>query len=148
MGQGLNTKVVQVVAQSLGCPLDVIRVAQSTSTTSPNAIVTGASVGTELCATAAAQSCAILNDKLAKYRQASPSASWFELIATASSQNPNLQSVQWVDNSAYQSPFAYVSYSAAVVESQIDVLTGDVQILRCDIVFDCGTSLNPLLDRG
>ena len=31
---------------------------------------------------------------------------------------------------------------------QIDVLTGDTQILRSDLLFDCGISLNPYIDIG
>ncbi len=31
---------------------------------------------------------------------------------------------------------------------QVDTLTGEVTVLRTDIVFDCGTSLNPILDMG
>jgi CO/xanthine dehydrogenase Mo-binding subunit len=33
-------------------------------------------------------------------------------------------------------------------EVLLDVLTGEVEILRTDMLFDCGTSLNPLIDIG
>ncbi len=33
-------------------------------------------------------------------------------------------------------------------EVEIDVLTGEKLILRSDIHFDCGRSLNPLVDLG
>ena len=42
----------------------------------------------------------------------------------------------------------YTSFGAAVSEVEIDALTGDRRILRCDIHFDCGTSLNPMIDMG
>lgn len=48
MGQGLNTKVAQVVASTLGIALDKVRVQPSNSTASPNTAITGGSVGSEL----------------------------------------------------------------------------------------------------
>lgn len=42
----------------------------------------------------------------------------------------------------------YTSFGAAVSEVEIDVLTGDRRILRTDIHFDCGQSLNPMVDMG
>ncbi|MFQ6026033.1 MAG: molybdopterin cofactor-binding domain-containing protein [Dehalococcoidia bacterium] len=49
---------------------------------------------------------------------------------------------------SFGTPFFYYTYSVAVSEVEIDVLTGDFTILRADIVFDIGKSLNPLLDVG
>jgi xanthine dehydrogenase molybdopterin-binding subunit B len=43
---------------------------------------------------------------------------------------------------------AYLSYGAAVSEVEVDILTGDVRALRSDILYDCGHSLNPLIDIG
>ena len=33
---------------------------------------------------------------------------------------------------------AYSAYGAAVSEVEVDILTGEVQILRVDILYDCG----------
>lgn len=35
-------------------------------------------------------------------------------------------------------PFVYNSYGATCAEVEIDVLTGQPQILRVDILYDCG----------
>jgi xanthine dehydrogenase molybdopterin-binding subunit B len=43
---------------------------------------------------------------------------------------------------------AYLTFGAAVSEVEIDVLTGDVRVNRADILYDCGHSLNPLIDIG
>ena len=34
--------------------------------------------------------------------------------------------------------FAYVSYGVNCTEVELDVLTGEIEILRSDILFDCG----------
>lgn len=47
MGQGMNTKVAQVVAHILNIPMDKIIVKPSNNLTSPNAICTGGSMTTE-----------------------------------------------------------------------------------------------------
>ena len=49
MGQGINTKVAQVVASTLGLPnADMVVVKPSESLTSANGCVTGGSMGSEM----------------------------------------------------------------------------------------------------
>lgn len=50
MGQGLNTKAVQVAGHVLGLPVDKISVKHSRSATAPNNAVTGASMSSEAVA--------------------------------------------------------------------------------------------------
>ena len=45
-------------------------------------------------------------------------------------------------------PFYYFNYAAAVSEVEVDTLTGECTILRSDIVYDAGHSLNPAIDIG
>jgi len=40
------------------------------------------------------------------------------------------------------------TYSAACAEVEIDVLTGETEVLRADICYDIGTSINPAIDIG
>jgi len=44
--------------------------------------------------------------------------------------------------------FKYHSYSVVLTETLVDALTGEVQILRSDILFDAGLSPNPGIDVG
>ncbi len=48
----------------------------------------------------------------------------------------------------FGSPFFYFTYSAACSEVELDVLTGEFTLLRTDILYDTGKSLNPLIDVG
>ena len=45
-------------------------------------------------------------------------------------------------------PFFYYSYGVAAAEVAVDTLTGEMRLLRTDILHDVGTSLNPALDIG
>ena len=46
------------------------------------------------------------------------------------------------------SGFEYASQGVGFGEVEVDCLTGEVQILRCDLHMDLGSSLNPLVDIG
>lgn len=54
---------------------------------------------------------------------------------------------QWADL-AKNHPYAYYTYSVGCVEVEIDVLTGQTNVLQADIVFDAGNALNPMVDLG
>lgn len=43
---------------------------------------------------------------------------------------------------------SYCTFGAACTEVELDVLTGEQRVLRSDILFDCGRSINPALDMG
>jgi xanthine dehydrogenase/oxidase len=45
-------------------------------------------------------------------------------------------------------PFNYFVYGAAVCEAEVDCLTGDWHVPRCDIVMDVGNPINPAIDIG
>ncbi len=40
------------------------------------------------------------------------------------------------------------AFAAACTEVELDVLTGERQVLRADILYDSGASLNPAVDIG
>jgi xanthine dehydrogenase/oxidase len=44
--------------------------------------------------------------------------------------------------------FTGYTYSAACTEVEIDVLTGETTVLRADLLYDMGDSLNPAIDIG
>jgi xanthine dehydrogenase/oxidase len=52
------------------------------------------------------------------------------------------------DANPYGTPFFYYNYAACCSEVEINVLTGDFTILRTDILYDTGKSINPCVDIG
>jgi xanthine dehydrogenase large subunit len=67
------------------------------------------------------------------------------LSATGFYKTPDLT---WNAAKMRGSPFFYYSYGAATAEVAVDALTGEMQVLRADLVQDCGRPLNPLVDLG
>ena len=67
MGQGLFTKVAQVVAQELGVPLATVRVSASDTSKVPNASPTAASSGSDLNGMAAREAARTLRERLAAF---------------------------------------------------------------------------------
>jgi len=45
-------------------------------------------------------------------------------------------------------PFNYFCYGASTSEVELDCLTGDLTVLRTDLIMDVGDSLNPAIDVG
>jgi xanthine dehydrogenase large subunit len=56
--------------------------------------------------------------------------------------------IGWDKQKGWGRPFNYYAFGMAVSEVQIDTLTGHVDHLRTDILYDVGDSINPGIDIG
>ncbi|XP_048532182.1 probable aldehyde oxidase 1 isoform X2 [Triticum urartu] len=158
LGQGLYTKVKQMTAFGLGelCPdadglLDKVRVIQVDSLSMIQSGFTGGSTTSETSCEAVRQSCTALVERLRPIKEGLEAKSgaavpWSSLIAQVKMAGLNLSAhAFWTPDPAF---VKYLNYGAAVSEVEIDVLTGATTILRSDLVYDCGQSLNPAVDLG
>ena len=142
IGQGINTKVAQAVAMKLQIPLSLIKVTSNTTIVQPNNSGTGGSTTSEMCVQAAMNACDILLTRLAPFMQSG--LDWIDLITQANNANVDLQAKGWfVGQQSSLGPQQYQSTGAAVAEVEVDILTGQYQVLRVDILFDAGVSMNP-----
>lgn len=175
MGQGLNTKVAQVVAHELGLPLSHIQVSATDTSKVANTSATAASTGTDLngkaAQNAAAQIRARLQEMLSERFHVAPEQQVFanaqvqvgeqtfsfaEVVEMAYQARIQLWSdgfyatpgLHWDAQSMKGHPFFYFSYGAAVAEVVVDTLTGEHKLLRADLLHDVGQSINPDLDLG
>jgi xanthine dehydrogenase large subunit len=175
MGQGLNTKVAQIVADELGVPFERVRCTASDTSKVPNASATAASSGTDLNGRAAQFAARQVRERLANFvsqRQhcdpkkvifahgqvSSPDASisWEQLIDDAYKARVQLWSdgfyktpkIHYDKHTLTGRPFYYFSYGAACSEVAIDTLTGESRLLKVDILHDVGTPINPAIDLG
>jgi xanthine dehydrogenase molybdopterin-binding subunit B len=149
IGQGINTKVAQAVAYELKLDISCVRVVATATDRNANGGMTGGSGTSECCAEAALRACRVLAARLLPYRHASPDASWTQLLTTLPS-DVSLNAEGWFSPTEEQNgmPFQYFVYGACLTEVELDVLTGMVNVLASEIVYDCGKSLNPAVDIG
>merc|ERR1712032_471063 len=92
----------------------------------------------EACVNAVMKACSAIADNLAPYAD---KGSWREIIAAAAAAGVDLSATGVHPNE--EGIAGYPVPIAALVVAEIDVLTGETQILRAEIQQDCGKSLNP-----
>ncbi len=175
MGQGLNTKVAQVVAHELGVSFECVRCTATDTQKVANTSATAASTGADLNGKAAQDAARQIKERLAACAAAhhggDASAVRFandqvtvngrtipfsSLIAQAYLDRVQLWSdgfyatpgLSWDKDKMFGRPFYYFAYGAAVSEVIVDTLTGEWKLLRADILHDAGQSLNPAVDIG
>ncbi|MDB5941627.1 MAG: xdhB, partial [Ramlibacter sp.] len=175
MGQGLNTKISQIVAQELGVPFERVRCTATDTSKVPNASATAASSGTDLNGRAAQYAARNVRDNLAAFvsgldscgagavrfqdgKVMSPrtTRSFDEVVKGAYANRIQLWSdgfyrtpkIHYDKVTLTGRPFYYFSYGAACSEVAIDTLTGESRVLKVDILHDVGTSINPAIDIG
>jgi len=149
IGQGLNSKVALTIASQLGVDVSIIQFDDNATNIIANGSQTGGSATSESACAAAVNACTELLERLKPFRK-SPGQSWADLVAAAAGGLANL-TVCGLFNilpPANAPPFSYFVWCAACSQVELDVLTGEVQVLRTDIVYDCGDSLEPSIDIG
>jgi len=176
MGQGINTKVMQVVAHELGLDMSHVRATATDTSKVANTSATAASTGADLNGKAAQDAARQIRERLAAYavklygdEDGQPvrffdnhvhvnghKVAFPELVQKAYLARVQLWSdgfyatpgLHWDPKTMNGHPFSYYAYGAAVSEVVVDTLTGEWKLLRADALYDAGRSLNPAIDIG
>ena len=175
MGQGLHTKVAQIVAETLQVDIARIHIAATHTEKVPNTSPTAASSGSDLNGKAAQQAALILRQRLVEFaaahfgvaeeevafangqvRAGRHYLSFDELVGLAYVGQVSLSStgfyrtpgVHYDREQARGQPFYYYAFGVSCAEVLVDTLTGEYKVLRADILHDVGASLNPAIDIG
>lgn len=156
MGQGVHTKMIQVVSRELKMPMANVHLRGTSTETVPNANVSGGSVVADLNGLAVKDACQTLLKRLEPIISKNPKGTWKEWAQAAFDQSISLSAIgyfrgydadmDWEKGKGH--PFEYFVYGAACSEVEIDCLTGNHKNIRTDIVMDVGRSINPALDLG
>ncbi len=175
MGQGLNLKVAQVVAEAFQIDLDQVKITSTTTGKVPNTSATAASAGSDLNGMAALNACTQIKTRLVEFaaekwsvprdqiafmprnlRIGNQTLPWAEFIREAYMARVQLSAagfyktpeIHWDRKAGRGHPFYYYAYGAAASEVIIDTLTGEYRVERVDVLHDAGASLNQAIDRG
>jgi xanthine dehydrogenase large subunit len=175
MGQGLYTKIAQVVAQGFSIDLQHVQISSTRTDKVPNTSATAASSGTDINGMAALAAVDILKSRMAEIaaeklegkaedvvfsdnrvflnnRSISfpdlAQACWLARVSLSATGFYKTPEIHFNQAEMTGNPFYYFTYGAAAVEAAIDTLTGEARILSAHIVQDCGASLNPAVDIG
>ncbi len=175
MGQGVFTKVAQVVAEVFQVHPDTIQVSATRTDKVPNTSPTAASSGSDLNGQAAFAAATTLRQRLVDFLVQTYSVppeqvifqagrvtigdhdwSFAELVNAAYLARVSLSTtgfyktpkIHYDRQKGQGRPFYYFANGAAVAEVIIDTLTGEYRVSRVDILHDVGNSINPALDIG
>jgi len=176
MGQGLNTKVAQVVAHELGVDIGAVRVTATDTQKIANTSATAASTGSDLNGKAAQDAARQIKARLVAFAAGrhgveagdirftggnvvlgtKQTIAFRDLVVDAYMARVQLWSdgfyatpgLSWDRETMQGRPFYYFAYGAAVSEVVVDTLTGEWRLLAAHVLHDAGTSLNPAIDIG
>lgn len=175
MGQGLFTKVAQVVSSVFQIDIDHVKISATRTDKVPNTAPTAASAGSDLNGMAAFNAAAEIRERMAgvvgehfgvpaddiEFRQnrvyagneslsfaEAAEKTWLERVSLSATGYYKTPDIHWDAETMTGSPFYYFTYGAAVAEVVIDTLTGESRVLTTDILQDVGSSLNPAIDLG
>lgn len=175
MGQGLYTKIRQIVAEVFGLAPERIRLAPTETSRVPNTSATAASSGADLNGKAAQDAALTVRRRLADWLAAQHGVdaaalvfadgriagaglditfheavrqAYFARIQLWSDGFYRTPKLSWDGAQRVGRPFYYFAYGAAVSEVAVDTLTGESRVLAVDILHDVGRSLNPAIDIG
>ncbi|KGJ97993.1 xanthine dehydrogenase molybdopterin binding subunit [Thalassotalea sp. ND16A] len=175
MGQGLNIKVAQIVAEEFQVDVDTVAISAARTDKVPNSSPTAASSGTDLNGKAAEAAAKTIKQRLIdfaceKYQVTAEQVtfannniivgeqtfSFAEFSQIAYMARVSLSSTGFYKTPKIHfdratgkgRPFFYYATGASVSEVLIDTLTGEYKMLRTDILQDVGHSINPAIDIG
>lgn len=178
MGQGVNTKMLQVAAQTFSIPPDKIKVHSTNTLRIANTSPSAASATADLNGKATLMACTAILERLKKvaaeelrvavaseisiqngfvfYQNKKTELDWKALVMTAYLKRVSLSEhahyatpgVHFDWTTAKGHPFAYHVYGLAVVQVTVDCLRGIYEVDFVKTVHDFGKSMNTAVDYG
>ena len=178
MGQGLHTKIRQLVADVFGIPPAHVQVMPTSTEKNNNTSPTAASASTDLNGAAAVSAAETIRTRLLAwaaarwgvnaaqvvcddgsiYDRSEPShrLGFAEACAGARADRLDLGArgfyatpdIDFDRQTGKGNPFYYYTQGATVAEVRIDRWTGELSVPRIDLLIDVGRSINPGIDRG
>ncbi|MBI3718288.1 MAG: molybdopterin-dependent oxidoreductase [Sphingobacteriales bacterium] len=177
MGQGVNSKMIQVAARALGIHVDKIKLESTNTSRVANTSPSAASATADLNGKAVLDACIQINERLHAfiktlsgnkndkveikdeivYINNQPSEyNWKQIIQQAFFKRINLSAkghyatpvIHYDKIKEKGHPFAYHVYGTAITIVTVDCLRGTYELDAVHVVHDAGLSINPSVDLG
>lgn len=145
MGQGINTKVAQVVAHCLNIPLSHVSIKPMDNVVGANSFVTGGSITSESVCMAVKKACETLLERMEPVREELGDPKWSELTQAC---YDRLIDLSCKSTCSKNELVEYTIWGCSCAEVEVDILTGNLQLKRVDILEDTGESMSPGIDVG
>ena len=154
-GQGMTTALAQIASEALGCPVERVFVLATDTSRVPGSGPTTGGRSTVMSGNA-------IRDAAAKIRAAmepivaDSGLVWREAVAACVKNQILLAAFGWAAPppaafdlaSGQGEPYVGYSFSANVVEVEVDTATGEVHVLRVHSAHDAGRVVNPTTAEG
>jgi xanthine dehydrogenase large subunit len=161
MGQGVNTKIRQLVADEFGIDVEQVLLMPTSTEKNNNTSATAASSGADLNGSAAVDACSRIRARMEEVARNAFGKPYGEvpfatLVKACHMERVSLgdkgfyatKNLDWDVDKGCGTPFLYFTNGVAVSEVEIDRFTGAMQVLRSDLLMDIGKPINPGIDRG
>jgi xanthine dehydrogenase large subunit len=177
MGQGVNTKMLQVVAQTFSINPNKIKVNSTNTYRIANTSPSAASATADLNGKATLIACTAildrikmvaaaelnvdikdisLQDEYVYVKEQKTELDWKKLVLTAYNKRVSLSEhghyatpdIHFNKQTEKGHPFAYHVYGTAITEVTVDCIRGTYVFDAVKLVHDFGSSMNPLIDKG
>lgn len=178
MGQGVNTKMIQIAADQFGISQEQVKIETTNTTRVANTSPSAASSTADLNGKALLDACSQIKDRLEvfvrkhlslsekadisfqegeiKVNKEQTELEWEELVSLALASRINLSAkghyatprIHYDKATEKGHPFAYHVYGTAITVSTVDCIRGTYTIDAVHVVHDFGTSMNRLIDLG
>ncbi|HEX7905891.1 MAG TPA: molybdopterin cofactor-binding domain-containing protein [Chitinophagaceae bacterium] len=177
MGQGVNTKMLQVVAETFSLPAARIKIQTTNTTRVANSSPSAASATADLNGKATLIACTEILNRLKKVAAkelnvaidtisiqqekvlvngVASSLSWEDIVMLTYNNRISLSehahytppSIHFDSHTEKGHPFAYHTYGTAIISVTIDCLRGIYEIDSVKVVHDFGNSMNTMIDTG
>ncbi|KAI8431844.1 hypothetical protein MSG28_004418, partial [Choristoneura fumiferana] len=145
MGQGLNTKAIQIAAHVLNIPMEKIEIKGSNTINTPNGPSTGGSLTSNNVGLGVVRACEQLLSRMAPIRASMVDATWEEQVQAAYNANVDLQAHGFVSLADKQKSDVF---GVTLAEVEVDVLTGEWELVRVDLLEDAGLSVEGAFIMG
>lgn len=145
MGQGINTKAIQIAAYLLNIPVEKIIVKENNTVIAPNCSLSGGSIMNQNVILGVKRACQQLLERLKPVRDTMDNPTWEELITKAYNSNVDLQAHGFTRT---DEEYPFPVYGVTLAEVEVDILTGQSELLRVDLYEDAGQSVSPEIDIG